>query len=48
MMTDIDFEKFEILSEDEKKKVAADWTDEEWFNYLQARELSRWKNFVLN
>lgn len=37
MMTDIDFEKFEILSEEEKKKVAADWTDEEWFNYFASK-----------
>ena len=36
-MTDIDFEKFEILSEEEKKKVAADWTDEEWFNYFASK-----------
>ena len=32
-MTDIDFEKFEQLSEEEKRKVAADWTDEDWGEY---------------
>ena len=33
-MNNIDFEKFEQLSEEERKKVAADWSDEDWFNYF--------------
>lgn len=37
MMTDIDFEKFEQLSEVEKKKVVAAWTDEDWFSYFASK-----------
>ena len=37
IMTDIDFEKFEQLFEEERKKEAACWTDEDWFNYFASK-----------
>ena len=33
-MIDIDFEKFEQLSEEEKKAISLKWADEDWFNYI--------------
>ena len=32
-MTAIDFEKFELLSEEEKQAISAQWTNEEWCDY---------------
>lgn len=37
MMTDIDFEKFEQLPEEEKKAITSNWTDEDWFNYFASK-----------
>ena len=37
MITDIDFEKFEQLSEEEKKAISLKWTDEDWFNYFASK-----------
>lgn len=33
IMTDIDFEKFEQLSEEERKAITSKWTDEDWGEY---------------
>ena len=32
-MTDIDFEKFEQLSEERRKVITSKWTDEDWGEY---------------
>ncbi len=32
-MTNIDFEKFEQLSEEERKAITSKWTDEDWGEY---------------
>ena len=32
-MIDIDFEKFEQLSEEERKAITSKWTDEDWGEY---------------
>jgi len=37
MMIDIDFEKFEQLSEEEKKAISLKWADEDWFNYFASK-----------
>lgn len=36
-MIDIDFEKFEQLSEEEKKAISLKWADEDWFNYFASK-----------
>lgn len=33
MMNNIDFEKFEQLSEEERKAITSKWTDEDWGEY---------------
>ena len=33
IMTDIDYEKFELLSEEEKKAITSKWTDDDWGEY---------------
>ena len=32
-MNPVDFEKFDLLSDEEKQSISAQWTDEEWCEY---------------
>lgn len=36
-MSEIDFEKFELLTEAEQKIVCAKWNDDDWFNYFASK-----------
>ena len=36
-MDTIDFEKFELLSEEEMIKVCASWNDDDWYNYFVSK-----------
>lgn len=36
-MNPVDFEKFDLLSDEEKIKVYAEWSDDDWYNYFVSK-----------